>query len=380
MKISDTDIRRHLRLGEDGSCEFKQIEFSGDRHKKPDRVDLADELCAFANRDGGIMLCGVDDDGKIHGMSREQMADLDRVLVELSDQTIEPPLRIDVHRRELDGKAFVLVEIPRGEAVHERSGRAYIRQGASKRLLQRDERLRLEQKRTQSRYLWYDKQVVPETGFETLNERLWEPLLSVEGATDPRRGLINLRLLAQDEDGIARATVAGVLLCATSPQDWLPQAVIMATHYRGLDRASEQLDAREIVGPLPLQIADAVQFVVRNMRVAARKTPEREDVPQYGKAAVFEAVVNAVAHRDLFHVFSKDQAFDVQGPTGNRFSRATAEWHDHRKHGIQPGHPQRGDRIGFRPHSGWSDIRLGSSRIFDGTPWRRSIHNSQGNP
>ena len=40
------------------------------------------------------------------------------------------------------------------------------------------------------------------------------------------------------------------------------------------------------------------QFVVRNMRVAARKTPEREDVPQYSKAAVFEAVVNAVAHRD----------------------------------------------------------------------------------
>ena len=99
MKISDTDIRRHLRLGEDGSCEFKQIEFSGDRHKKPDRFDLADELCAFANRDGGIMLCAVDDDGKIHGMSREQMTDLDRVLVELSDQTIEPPLRIDVHRR-----------------------------------------------------------------------------------------------------------------------------------------------------------------------------------------------------------------------------------------------------------------------------------------
>ncbi|MDE0113307.1 MAG: hypothetical protein OXI87_21275 [Albidovulum sp.] len=34
------------------------------------------------------------------------------------------------------------------------------------------------------------------------------------------------------------------------------------------------------------------------MRVAARKTPAREDVPQYSIAAVFEAVVNAVAHSD----------------------------------------------------------------------------------
>ena len=156
----------------------------------------------------------------------------------------------------------------------------------------------LAQNRAQSRYLWFDKQIVPDTGFETLSDRLWEPLLSVAGATDPRRGLMNLRLLARDEAGVDRATVAGVLLCAQSPQDWLPHATIVATHYRGQDRASGQLDAQEIVGPLPVQVADAVKFVVRNMRVAARKLPEREDVPQYSTAAVFEAVINAVAHRD----------------------------------------------------------------------------------
>ncbi|MDE0113308.1 MAG: hypothetical protein OXN84_13640, partial [Albidovulum sp.] len=81
------------------------------------------------------------------------------------------------------------------------------------------------------------------TGFESLSERHREPLLSVAGAADPRRGLMNLRLLAQDEAGVDRATVAGVLLCARSPQDWLPQATIAATHYRGNDRASGQLDA-----------------------------------------------------------------------------------------------------------------------------------------
>ena len=139
---------------------------------------------------------------------------------------------------------------------------------------------------------------MPNTGFETLRERLWEPFLSVAGAIDPKRGLKNLRLLAQDEAEVYRATVAGILLCTDSPKEWLPQATIMATSYRGLDRSSEQLDGQEIAGPLSTQIADTVQFIVRNMRVAARKTPQREEVPQYSRSAIFEAVVNAVAHRD----------------------------------------------------------------------------------
>ena len=298
MMTLDEDIRRQLRLGEDSRWEFKRIEFSGNTPTDPRRDDLADELGAFANAAGGAMLCGVADDGTIQGMSREQMVALDRLLVEVCTDAIEPPLRIHIHHRELDGKAFLVVETPRGEALHERSGRAFIRVGATKRRLSGDERLRLAQARAQSRYLWFDKQIVPETGFETLSERLWEPLLTVAGSKEPRRGLMNLRLLAQDEAGVERATVAGVLLCCPSPHEWLPQAAITATHYRGLDRASGQLDAQEIVGPLPDQIAQAVQFVMRNMRVASRKVPERDEVPQYSKVAVFEAVVNAVAHRD----------------------------------------------------------------------------------
>ena len=298
MNVTDAEIRQRLRLGEDSGWEFKQIEFSGDRPTSPRREDLADEMAAFANANGGVLLCGVSDDGRIQGMSSKQMAALDHLLVEVGTDAVEPPLRINVHHRELDGRAFVLVHVPRGDAVHERAGRAFLRVGATKRRLRGDERLRLAQRRAQSRYLWFDRQIVPQTGFETLNERHWEPLLSVAGAARPRRGLMNLRLLALDKPNVDRATVAGVLLCTNSPQEWLPQATILATCYRGNDRASGQFDAREIAGPLPIQIADAMHFVVRNMRVSAHKTPWRKDAPQYSKAAVFEAVVNAVVHRD----------------------------------------------------------------------------------
>ncbi len=325
MTVQDADIEQQLRLGEDSRWEFKQIEFSGSRPASPTREDLADEMIAFANASGGMLLCGVADDGQIQGMSREQMVALDHLLVEVSTDRIEPALRIEVQHRQLRDKAFLLVVVPQGDALHERGGRSFIRVGATKRRLVADERMRLAQRRAQGRYLWFDRQFVANTGFETLSERLWERLLSVAGAADPVRGLVNLRLLTHDDASVLRATVAGVLLCAKTPQEFLPGAVITATHYRGKDRASGQLDSQEIQGPLHDQIADAVKFVVRNMRVAAHKSPARENVPQYGLAAVFEAIVNAVAHRDYsmssrrirLAMFANRLEVDSPGPLPN---------------------------------------------------------------
>ena len=298
MTVRDADIRQRLRLGEDSRWEFKQIAFSGNRPASPDRGDLADEIAAFANANGGALLCGVTDDGQIQGMSRPQMVALDHLLVEVSTDRIEPPVRIDVHHQQLDGRSFLLVDIARSDSLHEHRGRSFIRVGASKRQMTSDERLRLGQRRAQGRYLWFDEQSVAETGFDTLDPALWRPLLSAEGAAEPQVALAKLALLVSDESDVQRASVAGVLLCTQHPDRWLPNAAITATHYRGTDRTTGQVDAQEITGPLNRQIADAVTFAVRNMQVAARKTPARIDMPQYSEKAIFEAVVNAVVHRD----------------------------------------------------------------------------------
>ena len=211
MTVHDGEIRKQLRLGEDSRWEFKQIEFSGDRPTRPARDDLADEMTAFANAAGGVLLCGVTDNGRLQGMSREQLVSLSNLPAEVSTSSIEPVLRIDVYHRELDGRAFLLVEVPQGDALHGRGGRSFIRVGTTKRQLTGDERMRLAQRRAQARYLWFDEQSVSGTGFETLSERLWEPLLSAAGAADPVRGLLNLRLLVRDDADVLRATVAGVV-------------------------------------------------------------------------------------------------------------------------------------------------------------------------
>lgn len=73
--------------------------------------------------------------------------------------------------------------------------------------------------------------------------------------------------------------------------------------------ANYQIDAKEITGPLDTQIMDAVHFVEKNMNVAAIKDPGRKDIPQFSTRAVFEAVVNAAAHRDYSIYGSKIRLF-----------------------------------------------------------------------
>ena len=299
MAYSDEEVRRQLRLGEDSGWEFKAVEFRGIRPVGPRRDDWADEIAAFANADGGALLCGVSDDGEVQGMSREQMDELERLIFEVCSDSIDPPVRVRIFRREIsEGLAYLMVEVPEGDALHDSPGGNYIRVGSSKRQLSGDERMRLAQRRGQSRFRWFDEQTVPGTGFGTLDEELWKPLLSVEGSVSPELALEKMGLLAPDENGVMRATVAGILLCANSPEEWLPNACIVATLYRGADRASGQLDAQTITGPLDRQITHALAFATRNMNVAATKEPARQDMPQYSVNALFEALVNAVVHRD----------------------------------------------------------------------------------
>ena len=296
--LDPDDVARQLRLGEDSRWAFKQVVFAGDRPTRPRQQELADELAAFANSNGGVMLCGVTDDGTVQGLSRARLDALERLVVEACTDVIKPAIDIATHRLEVDHKPLLAIRVERGYALHDSPGGSYRRVGSSTRRMTSDERLRLSERRSQARCLWFDMQPVPQTGFRTLDESLWKPLLSAAGRSDPETALEKLALLTLDEGGAMRATVAGVLLCAAAPQEWLPNACITATLYTGNDRASSQLDAQDIAGPLPRQVADAMTFLMRNMRVGAHKSPARTDLPQYSEQALFEAVVNAVAHRD----------------------------------------------------------------------------------
>ena len=99
MKFSDEEINSHLQLGEDGYWEFKQVVFRGNRPTEPSRDSWADEITAFANASGGVLLCGVTDTGDVEGMSREQMDALEKLIVDVCSDSIRPPVRAGIFRR-----------------------------------------------------------------------------------------------------------------------------------------------------------------------------------------------------------------------------------------------------------------------------------------
>ena len=338
--MTDRELMRRIRLGEDSALEMKQVFLDGNRVTGPRRDDFADELAAFANTKGGMVILGVDDETRqVLGIPLECLDAVEGWVREICNDSVKPPLDADIYRMELndvDGRPVpvIRVNIPRSLFVHKSPSGYFRRLGSSKREMSPDTLARLFQERSQSRMIRFDESLVPGTRPEDLEYSLTRRFLrddsTEEGATE--NAARKLRLLADDDDDVARLTLAGVLLCTRAPQRWLPHAYVQAVSYAGeRTDVNYQTDARDIGGPLDEQVAEGLHFVRRNMLVRATKATGRIERPQFSERAVFEALVNAVAHRDYsvagarvrLHMFGDRLELYVPGNLANTLTPDT---------------------------------------------------------
>ena len=293
-------LSRQLELGEDSRVEFKEVRFENNRVREPRPQRIADELASFGNTIGGVLIFSVTDAGDVRPVSRAQMDSLEALVGNVCAESIHPPLAFVTQRVDLPGKHPVLVvEVAQSPLAHRSPGGYLSRQGSSTRQLSPDALQRLFQRRGRAGLYGPDGRIVTGTGPNTLKPELVDRFMSSRVAQSTDAELVKLGMAREDESGALRATVAGILLCAEYPNRHIPGAVIEALRYRGTAQGrAEQLDAKTIAGPLDRQIADAARFVRLNTWTAARKAPGRVDIPQFSPRAVFEAIVNAVVHRD----------------------------------------------------------------------------------
>ncbi|KPB59929.1 ATP-binding protein [Pseudomonas amygdali] len=305
--INTTELVRELiyqiRLGEDSAYEFKAITLRGAKVNDPHRNSIADELAAFANASGGILVLGVND--KTREVEGIELNDLDTVelwLTNLVSQLVEPAIAIETRLVEIpdhqgQARALVWVRILKSLFVHRSPGGYCHRVGSSKRDMSPELLARLFQQRSMARLIRFDEQVVPGTSVENIAAELKARF--IRGDLPATMQMKKLNLLREDENHQLHLTVAGLLLLTKRPGDILSSAYVQCVAYSSDERNAEyQVDAQDCDGPVDQQIQQAFTFVRRNMRVEAVKRPGRIDIPQYDLGAVYEALVNAVAHRD----------------------------------------------------------------------------------
>lgn len=299
--IREGELLSLVRFGEDTTLELKRVTFQGRRIVGPDRRDIADEISAMANTASGRIVFGVDDKTRLLlPLTIPQLDLLETWIGEICADLIDPPLSCLIRKVPVsDSQGVIVLNVPRSVFVHKGAHGYFTRIGSSKRELAPDALARLFQQKSQTRIVCFDEQVVADADEADLQPTLYRAFRSALSSPDDREFLRKMHFLAHDDQGRLRPTVGGLLMASERPDRFLPSAFIQAVAYRGVARtADEQLDARDIFGPLNVQVAEAMRFVNRNMRVFAVKRPGRVDIPQFSLAAVFEAVVNAVAHRD----------------------------------------------------------------------------------
>ena len=298
------DLARRIRLGEDSALELKRVLLTGARVTSPKRNDFADDLAAFANARGGTLVLGVDDKTReLLGLPIEHLDAVEGWVREICNDAVKPSIDAVIRKLELPDSTGTLVplirvDVARSLFVHQSPGGYFRRLGSANREMAPDLLARLFQERSQSRVIRFDESPVPGTSPTELDLQLARRFLR-DGAEPTDAVLRKLRIVVDDDDAVPRMTVTGVLLCTPEPQRWMPHAEIQAVSYAGDRRdVNYQSDARDLGGPLDVQVMEALHFVRRNMRVQATKTTARVEFAQFSERAMFEALVNAVAHRD----------------------------------------------------------------------------------
>ncbi len=312
------ELQAKIRVGEDSFLDFKEVRFVGQRIRGLRQNDLADEIAAFANTRGGEIILGVSDESReVIGIPIERLDSVETLIRQACDDSIKPVCAPVIERMTLPDfagvdKPVVRVEISRSLFVHQSPSGYYQRIGSSKRPMPPDQLARLFQQRSHARLIRFDETPISNATLNDLDKDLWQRFATARNMDQRERLLSKLAMASEDDTKTWRPTVAGVLMASRQPHQFIPDAFVQAVAYQGKAISPQagrvyQRDAQDIVGPLDQQIFDACNFVRKNMRVSARKGAQggREDLPQFDMLAVFEAVTNAVAHRDYSMAGSK---------------------------------------------------------------------------
>ncbi len=263
---------------------------------------LAETLVAFANADGGTLYVGVDENGRPTGTTFPEEFD---EIVRQAETLCRPPIPVAWEQVETKG-AFVFVgRVQRSSDLHTLAdGRVLVRTGTENRALTGEQVAQLASSRTAGDY---ETEPVPGASRDDLDEDTIREFMQV---WEERQG----RPLNRPMDEFMREmnwtgpdgqpTVAGLLLFGKKPQVFLPRSGLTFVRFEGTQMRRAGGEAGygrrvEVKGPLVHIIQRTWEVLQEEIRIGAVvRGLKRKEEWLYPPAAIREALVNAVAHRD----------------------------------------------------------------------------------
>jgi ATP-dependent DNA helicase RecG len=287
--MNESELQERIKKGEDFHTEFKET--------LPNKNKIIKEIVGFANTDGGQLIFGVTDTGEIPGI--ENVDESMRVIDDLAYQQCEPPITVIQETIKLHNKIILIVNIPKGtqRPYKTSSGQYYIRSSNRCRQASREELLRLFQS---GESIYFDETTVHRANFKDIDLDSFEEFLFnymdiKANESELRNYLKNLHLI----NGENKPTAAGILFFGKKPQFFFQSSRVICAYIKGKDLAVAPADKKDITGRIPNILEDTEKFInlyLKEEHIINGFEPEirREISP----AAIREAVVNAISHKD----------------------------------------------------------------------------------
>ncbi|KXZ68067.1 Divergent AAA domain protein [Acinetobacter venetianus] len=310
-----TELLELIANGENSGVEFKRDDI------RPEQ--LAKEVVAMANFQGGRVLLGVEDDGTVSSIQRP---DLEEWVMNIFQNKIHPMILPFYEEVKLDdGKTVAVVSFPIGISkpyVLRHSGKEeiYIRVGTTSRLATREQQMRLFEL---GGMLHTEVMPVPRTDMSCLDDaRLMNYIRDILRDPDVPQSteawqarLLGLGFLTEAAGNIC-CTIAGLILFGKNPRRYLKQAGLRVMAFQGDDKEYQaaldeiidgpmvgrwdidQGDKRLVDGGVIERFMEAMTPFISQESAHVNEELRRETQWFYALEAVREALINALAHRD----------------------------------------------------------------------------------
>ncbi len=295
-----------IQGGEDSYVEFKV------RLNNPEK--LAAEVVALANSGGGFIIIGVNDNRRVEGVDDPEW--VEQQLIDVCRRLVIPPIRPQINKIAFDnGKRIVALEV---RGVHRPyrtfDHRCYVRIGSTKREATAEEIAEM-----YDPHHSYGFELLPITTatLDDIDEAIfWSYVRELRGgdlSEFEEHGypvdevMIHYLQLAVPLERESAPTLAGLLLFGKDQEvaRHLPHSSLVATRFGGVDITDPIVEREEIAGNLASIYERALQFLARYTDLLSERPMRRWSSPSpvaprasYPRAAVLEALTNALVHRD----------------------------------------------------------------------------------